>query len=211
MDEFVLHVALIFLPGLLWAKIDANYAARRKPNQFTFLTNAFFFGLSAHLIVFIGYWLCDARFTVPFQSVDMTNFSIYWFADEIVWSIPASFIGAVIWCFSVRRRWLMKLLHCIGATNAFGDEDVWEFAFNSDDTESRFVNIRDRDTKIVYSGWVYSFSGSDQKRELVLLDVIVYDDITGEQLYEMPRVYLEYTDKWKSVEFPTGLKENEDT
>lgn len=206
MDEFALQVALIFLPGLLWARIDANYASRRKPSQFTFVINAFFFGLFSYIFVFIVYEFLGFSFTVPFRSVDMDNFSIDWFADEILLSIPSSFLCAIIWCLAVRHRLLMKLLHCLGASNSFGDEDVWEFSFNSNDVESEYVNVRDRNSKIVYTGYVYAFSGADQKRELVLLDAIVYDDETGDELYSTPRLYLEYDEKWKSIEFPTGLK-----
>jgi len=206
LNEFVLQIAIIFVPGIIWARIDAYYASRRSPDQFNFLINSLIFGLISYSVLFAVYWCLGQEFSLLGLGggTGVANTSFF---DEILFSVPVSLVGATVWCYATRYRFLMNFLNVIGASKAFGDEDVWEFTFNSDDKESRYANVRDRKHGLVHSGFVYSFSGTDKKRELVLVRAITYDDVTGDELYRSPRLYLEWQDGWLAIEFPTGLEE----
>jgi hypothetical protein len=94
------------------------------------------------------------------------------------------------------------LLQKIGATKRFGDEDVWDFTFNSNDTRVEFVHFRDFEQKVVYAGWVNTFSETDKIRELVLREVEVYD-FEGNRLYDVPLLYLARKPETIHIEFPT--------
>ena len=53
----------------------------------------------------------------------------------------------------------------------------------------------------MYAGWVNTFSETDRVRELVLLEVIVYD-FEGQELYRTPRLYLARPPDAIHIEFP---------
>ncbi len=82
--------------------------------------------------------------------------------------------------------WVLQKIH---ATKRYGDEDVWEFMFNSSRAEAEYIHLRDFEKKITYAGWVETFSETEKQRELVLRDVVVHE-FEGKVLFESPRIYL---------------------
>ncbi|MEP4336829.1 MAG: DUF6338 family protein [Roseobacter sp.] len=62
MNTLVLTLALIFLPGIVWARLDARYARQVKPTQSELVVNVFVFGLVAYLATYLVYLLpCVSR------------------------------------------------------------------------------------------------------------------------------------------------------
>ncbi len=59
---------------------------------------------------------------------------------------------------------------------------------NSPDTE--WVTIRDISNNLMYDGWVQAFSDNSKEAELLLGDVAVYKNDTGEHLYDIDSQYL---------------------
>ena len=51
------------------------------------------------------------------------------------------------------------------------------------------MHLRDFEKKLIYTGWVETFSGTEKLRELRLKGVVVYD-FDGEMVSKCPRVYL---------------------
>ncbi len=100
---------------------------------------------------------------------------------QIAIATVVGFILGVIWLYAVNYKWMTRFLQTIGATKTYGDEDVWDFTFNSSDATSEYVHVRDFENKIVYAGWVAVFSETGKMREVVLRDAIVYD-FDGSQL-----------------------------
>jgi len=52
MDIFFLQLAIIFLPGLVWERIDAQFAQKRVPTQFDVLRRTFVFGVVAYIVTY---------------------------------------------------------------------------------------------------------------------------------------------------------------
>lgn len=80
--------------------------------------------------------------------------------------------------------------------------------FNSRRAEVEYVNIRDFDKKLAYTGWVEAFSESEKQREIVLRDVIVYD-FDSNVMVETERVYLARKADNIDIEFPYKATGNE--
>ena len=112
-----------------------------------------------------------------------------------------AFVFSILWLYQANNKWLTRLLQQIGATKRYGDEDVWEFMFNSNRAEVEYLHIRDFEKKITYAGYVEAWSESEKQRELVLRDVIAYD-FEGNKLFETPRVYLARKMDNIDIEFP---------
>ena len=96
---------------------------------------------------------------------------------------------------------LTRFLQKIKATKAYGDEDVWDFTFNSSVPAVEYVHFRDFENKFVYAGWVMTFFETEKLRELVLRDVQVFD-FEGVLQYEMPLLYLARNAESIHIEFP---------
>jgi hypothetical protein len=127
---------------------------------------------------------------------------------EIFFASLVALACSIIWLYITTFRVIARFLHLIGATKRYGDEDVWDFMFNSQRGEIEYLHLRDFEKKLTYAGWVESFSESEKQRELVLRDVIVYD-FEGNTIFETARVYLARSADDIDIEFParpTDLK-----
>ena len=201
-DIILVQFAIIFLPGLIWAQIDARYAVKRKPRPIEFLIRAFLFGISTYLIAYAGY----AVFGQSFSSLDVdpsgpTRILLDDFVDEIFISAVIAFLLSIIWIYIATYRLLNRLLIWSRATNKYGDEDVWDFMFNSSQGESEYVHVRDFEKGMTYTGWVSAFSETEKLRELLLRDVIVYTGDSGEST-AVPLLYLARDRADIHIEFP---------
>ena len=176
-DLLLFQLAIVFLPGLIWAQLDASYAMKGKPGPAEFLIRAFMFGLVTYAGVYCVYEILGCNFSLLETSGSESNiFLSKEFIDEISISVPFSFLLAVIWIYAATYKWLTRFLHLIRATKKYGDEDVWDLAFNSPEMGSEYVHVRDFDKNITYAGWVSAFSDTGKLRELLLSDALIYDD-----------------------------------
>ena len=112
-----------------------------------------------------------------------------------------SILCATLWLYASTYKLPTQLLQRLKATKRYGDEDVWDYTFNSGRAEVEYVHVRDFDKKIAHAGWVEAFSESGKQRELRLRDVLVYD-FEGKVLFETRRVYLARKADNIDVEFP---------
>jgi hypothetical protein len=200
MDIFFLQLAIIFLPGIIWERIDTQYGLKRPPAQFDILRRSFVFGLILYTLTY-GLYLIIGR---PFDYVEPKKDSTFLaasFFDEIAVASFLSLITSTLWLYISRFKVLTRFMQKIKATKRFGDEDVWDFTFNSDSANVEYVHLRDFDKEIVYSGWVEAFSETDKIRELVLRDVKVFN-FEGVELFDTPRVYIARPMDNIDIEFP---------
>ena len=97
--------------------------------------------------------------------------------------------------------------------NFFPNDMMGGFAFLADKLQSvdwtnpdktaqgLFDNVAKYDYQAVYSGFAQVFSESGQLRELLLIEVKVYD-FEGQFMYEVPRMYLARPREGIHIEFP---------
>ncbi|WP_167650059.1 DUF6338 family protein [Paracoccus salipaludis] len=201
MDFALVQLALIFMPGLIWANIDAKYGAGLKPSETALLIRAFLFGMTTYATLFIIYLWQGYSFAYPSLGSDREKLDLIQLRDEISWSIPLSFTLSILWLWAVRFRILMKLLHLIGATRRYGDEDVWSYTFNSDQAHVEYIHFRDVDNGYIFAGWVNTYSENEEYRELLLRDVIVYSD-DGTRISCTPYLYISRPKSNIWIEFP---------
>jgi hypothetical protein len=92
------------------------------------------------------------------------------------------------------------LLRKIGLTGRFGDEDVWTLLLNSTATDN-YVTIRHRDNGLIYQGYVSGFSSGGERRELLIINVRVFDSDTIDEVGEIPFLYLAFKEDEITLEF----------
>jgi hypothetical protein len=201
MDFAFAQLALVFLPGIIWANIDAKYGAGLRPDQATLLLRAFMFGMATYSVTFVLYLLFQKDFGYSVSAISTDGVNLLELKDEIAWSIPSSLFLSTIWLYIVRHRLLMRFLHCIGATRRYGDEDVWSYTLNSRDANVEYVHVRDIGNGFIFAGWVNGYSENEDFRELLLSDVIVYSS-KGEEISRPPVLYISRPKDNIWVEFP---------
>lgn len=189
------------MPGIIWANIDAKFGTGLKPSQTTLLIRAFMFGMATYAILYMIYLYFGKQFAYQKLIGKSDDINIFEIRQEIAWSIPLSFALSIIWLWIVRYRLLKKLLHSLGATRRYGDEDVWTYTLNSDDANVEYIHLRDLDNKFIFAGWVNAYSESEEFRELLLSDVIVYDE-EGAEISRSPVLYLSRPKANIWIEFP---------
>ncbi|MGW5841122.1 hypothetical protein ACWFZ6_24340 [Methylorubrum extorquens] len=205
LDAFIFQIIVLFLPGVVWAKLDSSWARRKRPSDVEFFVLSFLYGMTSYIITYFIYWLVGANFELI--NVDKPSVFNENTLKEVFIATIVSFIGGVVWLYASNYKWMARLLQNIGATKRFGDEDVWDFTFNSRSPSVNYINWRDFEQKLVYSGWVNTFSESGEVREIVLRDVSVYD-FEGNKQYDVPLLYLAQKSESIHIEFPIPSTES---
>jgi hypothetical protein len=201
LNVILVQIAILFLPGLVWARLDARYGTTEKPSETELFIRAFMYGLATYAVVYIIYWCVGREFSIlEMNDVEESVVLTADFIDEIIFSIPVSFFLSIIWIAANTHKWLTRALQHLRITNKFGDEDVWDFTFNSSQAAVEYVHVRDFDKNLTYAGWVNIFSETGKLRELVLRDVIVYDSEGNET--EIPLLYIARDPADIHIEFP---------
>lgn len=220
MDIFFLQVLLLLIPGIIWERIDNRCGVNRPDTQFDILRRAFCFGLSAYAGLFvlaaIGNLLTHLiHLGQPFQlHMVVLKKDDYTLGSSDVGEVAAAsglaVVMSILWLYITNNKLPIRLMQYVNATRRFGDEDVWDFTFNSRRAEVEYVHVRDFDNKLVYSGWVEVFSETGGTRELVLRNVVVASLEDPSQSYETPRLYLARPVDNLTIEFPYVAQEPED-
>lgn len=202
LNLFIAQIAVIFLPGIIWARLDGRYAAKEKQSDVDFFIHTFVYGVVAYAVTFVIYLLFDQPFSlIDFKDAQDKSVLSQSVALEILSATGVGIVLGVLWVYASNHKWLTQVLQFIGATKRYGDEDVWDFTFNLAAAAVEYAHFRDFEKQIVYAGWVKTFSESEKLRELVLRDAQIYD-FDGKLLYEVPLMYLARKPENIHIEFP---------
>ena len=146
--------------------------------------------------------LIDVSEFAFFKALNDTSYSISY--KEIVYvCILSMFVGifsTVIHTYKIHFR----LAHKLKITRKFGELDVWGYLMNSPDIE--WVTVRDTSNNLMYDGWVQAFSDNSMEAELLMGDVGVYKNDTGEFLYNVDGQYLSLDRNNISIEIRRNKK-----
>jgi hypothetical protein len=201
-DLLILQIAILFLPGIIWARLDVRYSLNSKPSDTEFIIRAFVFGLATYAVTFLLYSAVGWQFTiVDFEDAGSKAIVNRAIVGEILCALAVGVALSILWIYAATYKILTNFLQIIGATKTYGDEDVWDFTFNSRSAAVEYIHFRDLENKVVYAGWVNTFSESEKLREIVLRDVQVFDE-ASKLLYETPMLYLARKPEGTHIEFP---------
>lgn len=194
--DLTLRVLLLFFPGIICAILVDMLTTHHERSTATFLVNSFVLGITCYLTLYATSYalhLLASWWRLPF-TFEIVFFDLLLDKDKrLPWieifsaagaAIP---LGFLITCVA-EHKVVYRIAHRIGVTRKFGDLDVWGFLFNSPDIQ--WIVVRDIQNDLAFEGWVRAFSDTVDKAELILRDVRVYRNSTGDFLYEVGGVYL---------------------
>lgn len=183
------------------SNIYARYGVGPKPQQTTLLIRAFLFDTYTYCILYLLYSICGKTFGYDSLALDDKSIDLIELKDKIAFSVPLSLALSIVWLYSVKYRWVMKIFHRIGVSSRFGDEDVWSFTFNTFEADKQFVHIRDLENGFIFEGWVDTYSENEEIREILLREAITYNE-SGDKISEAPFLYLSRPKQDFWIEFP---------
>ncbi len=176
-NSTLLAVILIFIPGILCYGIVAALAGKKDRDNITMLLQIFMYGVFSYLLLYGAHRLIPCVFpddsAIPFlHPADFAKAVID--PAAIAWASVFGVIQGLLISLNMNRQYLMALLRGTGFTERFGDSDVWTLLLNSTDTDN-WVTIRHKERESVYQGYVKGFSSGKETRELLLMEVRVFD------------------------------------
>ncbi len=99
-----------------------------------------------------------------------------------------AFIIGVASAYLYNKKILFRIAKLLNITKSYGEEDVWTMTVGDESLE--WCYIRDHKFEKIYFGHIEKYSDTNTDREITITQVIVYDNITGDELYYVPRLYL---------------------
>lgn len=218
-SALTIRLLLLFVPGILWSCIADTFTVHKDRKPFFFVIQSFIFGFASYL----SYWvLIHAIHLFPFSVTrpsegqvlltfarncpkvafidSLLNKNSPIFFPEIVVVCLLALILSLVYTWAYNKKLHFRFVHRWSISKKFGDADVWGFCFNSEELDE-WVSVRDHSNDLIYSGWVNAFSDSSREAELLLRDVSVYKNSTGEQLYQIGCMYISRKRDTISIEF----------
>lgn len=205
-SEFAFKLLLLFFPGILCAYLIDQLTVHRPREAFFFLLQSFVCGIACYFTYWAGVslagWACST-FTCPEVTFlrALTDGTLPFSFREIAFVSIVAVVIACIVSVASRFKVLNRCARKVGLTKKFGELDVWGYLLNM--PEVAWVTVRDHKNDLIYDGWVQSFSDDSKDAELLLRDVSVYKNESGERLYQVGAVYLSRDREEISIECRT--------
>jgi hypothetical protein len=197
MNQLVVLITVILLPGFFATIISDKVTAHSKWNPFKFGLYSLMLGVISYCLLQMTAYLWNIISAIRFGTVSWTHLKIWsnavsgssdLSAWEIflasVYSIPVAFLASSIINFKVFPR-LAKWLRL---TTKYGDENLYSYYLSAKEID--WVTVRDHEKNLTYEGKVQFHSENDKIQEMVLSDVTVYRYEDSALLYSLPTIYL---------------------
>lgn len=189
LSSFLIRVIFLVIPGVVSSLLYRSLRGRTKRPDWETYLEILAFSLVNYCVAGFFFWISTEHGFKALQALYDDKLPIdRQVVSEIVGSaiagVPVAFIASYIEQYKVLNR-IGKWLR---ATRRFGDEDVWDYLQRSPNVI--WVLVRDHKFDLAYYGWAEAYSDPYKARELLLRDVKVYRNSTGEHIYDSIGIYI---------------------
>ena len=211
--DLTIRLLLLFFPGIVCHYfVDAMTVHReRKPHEV--VLHSYIYGVFSYVIYAVFVALVGLRITRENGLVVPPPTTVVFASSLTDSKVPVDFLEigyvtawgivlGVLVSLTSNRKWLFRIASRCRLTSKFGEPNVWSFAF--DNERVKWAVVRDLEKNLMFYGYVRAFSDLDESPELLLTDVIVYDEKTGRELYKADSMYLCRKKDGLTVEFPNS-------
>lgn len=205
--EFTFRILFIFFPGIIAHFFIDALTFHRKREAYLVILRSFVLGILSYSVLYLlnqcyGTIICqlglDHTFSIQIFTVSPGDKPPVSYT-EIVWATILSVPISLILASALNKKWLHRAAKNLNITRKIGDLDLWNFVLESPDTE--WVVVRDIKYNLAYQGRIQSFSETFNENELLLRDVLVLQNDTGQELYQVDALYLSRDPKDLTIEF----------
>lgn len=181
-SDFSLKIILLFLPGIVSFLIIDNLAAHRQTKTIHWFMYPMLLGFLSYAFLELGF--SDIRFWhfLTEQAPDIDYYEI----------MRAIVIGIVLGClltYILNHALLFKAASFLRLTNRQGLPDTFSYMLSLYPVQ--YLTVTDWEKRIRIVGELVATSeSSDNRDEIILQNATVYGLDTGENLYDIPVIYL---------------------
>jgi len=117
LNLFLIQLAVIALPGIIWARLVIRFAAKEAASELDFLISVFVYGLASYAVTFVLYlWLREPFPLIDFEHAEDKSVLT---ADVAGLILRATLVGlalGLIWVYVSNHKLLTRFLQLIRAT-----------------------------------------------------------------------------------------------
>ena len=204
---FLIRIIFLLLPGIIASSLFRLLRGRNPRKDWEDYLEIIVFAVFSYGLYGIFIWLLSLVFSgIP----DFVFFDVL--LDEEQKLNPTEVFGAAatgviisfIATYIHTHKWINRVGQKLKVTRHFGDEDVWSFFHNVESPSFSWVLVRDHRLDLIYYGTVSVYSDSEKQRELIMKDVQVYSNDSGNHLYNVPFLYFARQPDDLSLEIPVA-------
>lgn len=205
-NSAALTIAIIFIPGIICYAIIASLGEKREREKTTVFLQMFIYGMISYLVLSL------ASYTIPniFPKVNIPLLEPAKIEGKPINPIIVGLatliatIQAIIITVSINYDIALRLCRRMGITKRFGDSSIWTFILNSYDTNN-WATIRSEERGLIYQGYVRAFSTVKDRKEILLVEVEVFDFNSAEKVADIPVMYISFAED-KDIILEFGVK-----
>jgi hypothetical protein len=217
--DLTIRLLILFFPGIICHFIVDALTVHRERRLFQVVLFGYVYGVLSYVVYAILHALFHSVLGVFMASIandgaldaDASGTGVSLFSSITDSTEPLNFseiaivtviavVLAFVLTFASQQKWLHRMAASLRVTKKFGDANVWSLALNSPDI--RWAVVRDLKNGLMFAGYIRAFSDVEDEAELLLTDVIVYNEVSGDEVYRAARVYLARPKDDLTVEFP---------
>jgi uncharacterized protein with PQ loop repeat len=196
MNEQIIKIAFLFLPGLIGDAIFRKLTGIRRDKSWQDFAIIFMFALISYLLSGLLVRIIDVLFSrnfpvyLPIIELENNAFRNYFLCIALgsITGILVGFLGAYI----ENKNIINKIGIRLRISERYGGEDVWSYLHKKLGRQKEFewVFVIDYKTNLVYYGHIVAFSESEKERELLMSNVDIFSNESGEKLYSVDYIYI---------------------
>jgi len=193
----VTQLALLFFPGIIARILLGRLLFYKNDSAFYFILHSFVLGIISYIVLYmirfllnkIGAICINNIYEITFISIIDRKNGIDIF--EVFYATAISIPLAIIISYIETKKYLNNIARYAKISARFSEPDVWGYVLNSETLNYiEWVTLRDKKNNLIYQGKVRAFSDSFKEAEILLEDVLVFNNDTGEKLYHVDALYL---------------------
>ena len=202
---FIFRLIILFTPGVIVSIILEFLTISKEKNSFRFIVSSIVNGM----LTFFLYYPVSKILKLPysfFESINKDVFSIN--VTELIYVNLVGVIYALLLTIIYNYKLFNKLFYIFRITNKTGENGVWShiLSLNPYKNDTQWINVIDKDDKIMYLGFLQFYSDNlDKDNEMFLRNVDVYsydNNKIGDLIYQTPATYLCKSREKYIIEFP---------
>lgn len=212
LSEFTLSLIYLGLPGIVASYFIAKLTGVKAESAIAQVLTVFVLSVTSYSLLVLGdasYRLYSVgTFTSALADVILAkNRNVP--LTQLGLAIVASMVLSYVLSYAYRHNVINRIGQRIRATNRYGDEDVWHYFHNVPDEQKNngWLFVRDLKANLSYHCNIATWSDTGMDRELILSDVSVFTNDTGEYLYKCAHLYLCRNKDDLTIEVPTDNAE----
>lgn len=214
MTEFTVNILIIGIPGIIAFFLSQKLYGKRERGNIEVILLIFLYSILSYASVgtieaFIAFRQDLGFVSDTFNIILGKNqgVTLGLLLKGVLAGIAIAYIASYIITYNIINR----VGQHITATKRYGDEDVWHYFHNSPDSQKNhgWVFVRDLKEQLTYYCYISTWSDSNEERELILSDVSVFSNITGDYLYSANHIYLGRKKDNLMIEVPIIKNEKE--